>query len=127
MKRILASLLLLSSLAAAATPCQAAFMQCGMKMPSADSRCDSCGAEKTSVPDLTAGSCCTVSPGEDRAIAPALSAPATASPDAARAALSVPSTVAAAAEHAPSLRPGFVEVRFAGPSPPSLRTTVLRR
>src|SRR5512139_4112443 len=72
MKRLLNSLLLVAFLACTATPCQGAFMRCGMEMPSAADRCGSCDPSGPPQASLRAGSCCSVQPGQERDTAPAL-------------------------------------------------------
>ena len=72
MKRILSMLLLLAFAASWASPCQAAFMRCGMEMPAPEKPCGSCDADDPGTPRLTQGTCCSVEPGREREEIPAL-------------------------------------------------------
>lgn len=126
MKRLIGTILLTAFLAGVATPCQAAFMRCGMEMPSSDSRCKSCAADGPSVPSLRAGSCCSVGPGHERDGAPALisdAAPGPCAPE--RAAVAVVADLADGASTGPSrLSAGAAEAT--GPPPRFSRSPVLR-
>lgn len=127
MKRLIGATLLAAFLSGVATPCQAAFMRCGMEKPSSEKRCGSCDPAGPSVPDLRAGSCCNVEPGRERDTAPALgssgAAPGLSAPE--KGAIAPVPDIAGLGPAASWSRPlGAPDAT--GPPHPPLHTTVLR-
>lgn len=126
MKRIVGTMTLLAFVLMGGAPCAAAYMSCGMKMPSAAERCATCATDEGGAQVLRATPCCSVLPGEDRSAAPAVLSASTGS-------------ASAPAKAAPAVTPATGDPAAAGPGystpsprestcpPPSaVRTTVLR-
>lgn len=126
MKRLLNSLLLVAFLAGTATPCQGAFMRCGMEMPSASDRCGSCDASDPSGASLRAGTCCSVQPGQVRDAAPALVSAAATHPSLEKAAVVAGIAGAAFAAFDRASGRAFGPPEANGPPAPPRPTPVLR-
>jgi len=126
MKRTISTLALFAFVLAGSVPCRAAFMSCGMTTPSAKDRCASCVADAGSGPVLTAGSCCSTEPGQDRSTAPAVLSGGSGGPAASAATLLA--TIPATAMPARGVAGSLVSATSgrAGPPGSPAHTTVLR-